>query len=155
MHRKNNILLTSLVIASFFLSLTPLVSSGESEGFYPDLIVHNISVNHWNYNTKHTATITIKNVGNYDASEDFKLTLFFEIRDTQGGFGSLSEIKEWTISGLLHTPPFNFKVKVYTHTWDNPDPNRYEARFYAYVDSEFDVTESNENNNEKWSSWFN
>jgi hypothetical protein len=150
--KKKGIVVKALVIACLFIPLVPVVSS-ETESWYKDLIVSNIDTTHNLYRTKHTAWVTIKNIGNYPVSETFTLALYFERWNTETHYHVLTLVKRWDIDGL-GAPPLNFKIRLYTHSWTNPDPNVWQARFSAKVDYYNDVTESDETNNMGYGDWF-
>lgn len=150
---KKSVTFSFLITVVLIMPLIPVASCANEEDWYKDLIVSNIDTTHNLYRTKHTAWVTIKNIGNYPVSETFTLSLWFAIHDTQGGPDALGKIKEWDIDGL-GIYPFNFKVRVYTYSWTNPDPDRYEARFSAKVDYYNDVVESDETNNWGYGEWF-
>ena len=150
--KRKGIVVLSLLITCLFIPLAPVVSCEEQE-WYEDLIVDNIDTTHNLLRTKHTAWVTIKNIGNYPVQETFTLALYFEQWNTETHMHILSLIKTWDINGL-GAPPLNFKIKVYTHSWTNPDPNVWQARFSAKVDYYNDIEESNETNNIGYGEWF-
>ena len=148
MKKKIKYCFVVLVIASFFISMVPMQSIATSE---PDLKIIRLNVTHNPLRTRHTAWVTVKNIGNYPVQDSFKLALFFEERNTQTGFHRLSMVKVWTLNPL----PSQWQVlRIYTHSWTNPDPNIWEARFYAIVDYYDDIDESNENNNNAYGNWW-
>jgi hypothetical protein len=153
MNSKGKVLVTVFVVVSLFLTITPMVSSKPTPPtWYEDLTVEWIDVVHENLNTEHTAFVCIKNIGTFPVSETFTLALYFEIDCYQGvGFESFQKVKEWDIAGL---EAGEGTIRFHMVEWDNPDPMKYQARFYAYVDSDFEVSEWEEYNNDLYSDFF-